>query len=131
MIHPFKDGNGRMARVLQTLVLARYGILAPEFSSIEEYLGVKRNTQEYYAVLAQVGGGSWKPMNSASPWVSFNLRAHYVQAQTVLHRVKETRRRFACEPSGKVQPVAAPSASRDHRLEGNRADQPPDSTQQP
>ena len=40
-------------------------------------------------------------------------------------------RRFACEPSGKVQPVAAPSASRDHRLEGNRADQPPDSTQQP
>ncbi len=40
-------------------------------------------------------------------------------------------RRFACEPSGKVQPVAAPSASRDHRLEGNRADQPPDGTQQP
>ena len=40
-------------------------------------------------------------------------------------------RRFACEPSGKVQPVAAPSASRDHCLEGNRADQPPDSTQQP
>src|SRR6266542_15566 len=40
-------------------------------------------------------------------------------------------RRFACEPSGKVQPVAAPSASRDHRLEGNRADRPPDSTQQP
>jgi len=92
MIHPFKDGNGRMARALQTLVLARYGILAPEFSSIEEYLGNKRNTQEYYAVLAQVGGGSWKPMNSASPWVSFNLRAHYFQAQTVLRRVKETRR---------------------------------------
>jgi hypothetical protein len=31
----------------------------------------------------------------------------------------------------KSNPVAAPSASRDHRLEGNRADQPPDSTQQP
>jgi Fic family protein len=92
MIHPFKDGNGRMARALQTLVLARYGILAPEFSSIEEYLGNRRNTQEYYAVLAEVGGGSWKPMNDASPWVSFNLRAHYIQAQTVLRRVKETRR---------------------------------------
>src|SRR5574341_219637 len=92
MIHPFKDGNGRMARALQTLVLARYGILAPEFSSIEEYLGNRRNTQEYYAILAQVGGGSWKPMNYAGPWVSFNLRAHYIQAQTVLRRVKETRR---------------------------------------
>ena len=39
MIHPFSDGNGRMARCLQTLVLARAGTLAPQFSSIEEYLG--------------------------------------------------------------------------------------------
>src|SRR5882724_7966128 len=45
MIHPFKDGNGRMARCLQTLVLARCGILDPVFISIEEYLG--RNTQRY------------------------------------------------------------------------------------
>jgi Fic family protein len=34
MIHPFSDGNGRMARCLQSLVLARAGTLAPEFSSI-------------------------------------------------------------------------------------------------
>ncbi len=58
MIHPFKDGNGRMARALQTLVLAREGVLAPEFSSIEEYLGSRRNTQEYYAVLALVGAAA-------------------------------------------------------------------------
>src|SRR6266536_3054390 len=44
------------------------------------------------AAMAQVGGGSWKPMNDPSPWVSFNLRAHYIQAQTVRRRVKETRR---------------------------------------
>src|SRR6267143_1167825 len=49
MIHPFSDGNGRMARCLQTLVLAREGILEPEFCSIEEYLG--RNTPMYYQVL--------------------------------------------------------------------------------
>lgn len=59
MIHPFSDGNGRMARCLQTLVLAREGILEPEFSSIEEYLG--RNTQDYYSVLAETSEGSWHP----------------------------------------------------------------------
>jgi Fic family protein len=45
MIHPFRDGNGRMARALQTLILAREGILSPVFCSIEEYLG--RNRQAY------------------------------------------------------------------------------------
>ena len=38
-VHPFSDGNGRMARVLQTLVLARERILDPVFCSVEEYLG--------------------------------------------------------------------------------------------
>ena len=34
-IHPWPDGNGRMSRSLQTLMIAREGVLAPEFSSIE------------------------------------------------------------------------------------------------
>jgi Fic family protein len=90
MIHPFKDGNGRMARALQTLVLAREGILASEFCSIEEYLG--HNTQAYYDVLAEVGQGTWQPGNNALPWVRFTLTAHYRQAQTLLRRVKQAER---------------------------------------
>lgn len=90
MIHPFRDGNGRMARALQTLVLAREGILAPEFSSIEEYLG--RNTEAYYDVLAEVGGGRWMPERDARPWVRFTLTAHFRQATTVLRRVREAQR---------------------------------------
>lgn len=89
MIHPFRDGNGRMARVLQTLVLARDSVVSPEFSSIEEFLG--RNTPAYYAVLAEVGAGAWHPERDALPWVRFNLRAHHIQAQTVLQRIDEAR----------------------------------------
>lgn len=90
MIHPFRDGNGRMARCLQSLVLVREGILAPEFSSIEEYLG--RNTSEYYAVLAEVGGGSFDPGRDARPWIRFMLTAHLRQARTLLRRVHESER---------------------------------------
>jgi Fic family protein len=84
MIHPFSDGNGRMARCLQTLVLAREGILEFEFASIEEYLG--QNTPAYYNVLASTGDGSWNPRRSTRDWIRFNLTAHYRQAMTLLNR---------------------------------------------
>ncbi len=87
MIHPFRDGNGRMARCLQTLILARDSIVAPEFSSVEEFLG--RNTPDYYAVLTAVGAGTWSPRNDAAPWVKFILRAHHIQAQTVVGRLEQ------------------------------------------
>lgn len=86
MIHPFSDGNGRMARCLQTLVLGREGILEPEFSSIEEYLG--RNTQDYYNVLAKTGEGSWRPKNDTRDWIEFNLTAHFRQATTLVMRTR-------------------------------------------
>ena len=88
LIHPFSDGNGRMGRCVQTLVLAREAILEPPFASIEEYLGA--NTQAYYDVLADVGQGSWHPENDARPWLRFSLTAHLRQAKTLLARVKES-----------------------------------------
>jgi Fic family protein len=87
MIHPFRDGNGRMARALATLVLTRSDIGEPEFSSIEEWLGA--NTEDYYSVLAHTGHGSWRPRGDAHLWLAFNLRAHHMQAQTVARRVAE------------------------------------------
>lgn len=93
MIHPFKDGNGRMSRALQTLVIAQDGLLHPVYSSIEEWLG--ENTEEYYRVLGEVGRGQWNPGNSALPWVRFCLKAHYQQASKFLRRYEEAELAFA------------------------------------
>lgn len=90
MVHPYRDGNGRIARILQSLVLSRDGILAPELSSIEEYLG--RNTQSYYDVLAEVGAGSWQPRRDARPWVRYCLTAHFRQGRRVLRRARQAER---------------------------------------
>jgi len=87
MIHPFSDGNGRMARCLQTLVLARDRVVAPIFSSIEEFLG--RNTQSYYDVLADVGAGAWHPDRDSRLWIRFCLRAHFLQIRTMQRRRAE------------------------------------------
>jgi Fic family protein len=88
-IHPWADGNGRMSRALQTLVLAREGILSPEFSSIEEWLGRARNTHRYYDQLADLGA-VWEPWRDTLPWVRFCLLAHHQQAQTVERRITVT-----------------------------------------
>jgi Fic family protein len=77
-IHPFRDGNGRVARVIQSLVLAREGLLRPEFVSIEPYLS--RHTREYYSVLEHVQGPDYDPDVDASPWVEFCIDAHVFEA---------------------------------------------------
>lgn len=91
-VHPFRDGNGRIARIVQSLVLARDGLLAPEFVSIEEYLG--RNTQAYYAALQRVQGGSYQPDRDAARWVEFCIGAHIEQAQRRLDQLAEAGARW-------------------------------------
>lgn len=78
-IHPFADGNGRISRIVQSLVLAREGILAPELGSIEQFLAA--HTGRYYEVLMAVQGGSFDPARNATPWVEFCLEAHLDQAR--------------------------------------------------
>ncbi len=87
LLHPFSDGNGRTSRCLQAAVLANEGIVAQEFSSIEEYIG--KNQQEYYDVLSTCGGGGWNPDRDCKPWIRFCLKGHYFQLQTILKRNEE------------------------------------------
>ncbi|HST54398.1 MAG TPA: Fic family protein [Solirubrobacteraceae bacterium] len=92
-IHPFRDGNGRIARIVQSLLLAREGLLAPELGSIEEYLG--QHTPAYYASLRDVQGGSYKPERDATDWVSFCVKAHVRQARQRLVQIEQAAARWS------------------------------------
>jgi Fic family protein len=91
-VHPFRDGNGRIARILQSLVLARGGLGSPEFFSIEEYL--RDHTRDYYAALRETQGGSYKPQRDTSNWVRFCLDAHLAQARRRLAQMEEAAARW-------------------------------------
>jgi Fic family protein len=90
-IHPWADGNGRMSRSLQTLMIAREGVLAPEFSSIEAWLGRPGNTWEYYRELA-LRGSVYLPEQDVADWIRFNLVAYHQQAQAVQGRLDRSGR---------------------------------------
>jgi hypothetical protein len=92
-VHPFGDGNGRISRIVQSLALARGGLLAPEFVSIEEYLG--SNTSAYYAALQAVQGGSYQPERDATPFVRLCVEAHLAQARQRLRQLAEAGARWA------------------------------------
>ncbi len=91
-IHPFQDGNERLSRILQSLVLARDGVLAPELGSIEEHLA--RDTGRYYAILQQVQGGSYRPERDATPWVELCVDAHLRLARERLGTLERAARRW-------------------------------------
>ncbi len=91
-VNPFRDGNGRISRIVQSLVLAREGLLAPEFGSIEEYLG--EHTPDYYRVLQEVQGGSYQPDRDAAAWISFCIEAHLAQAHRRLEQIQQAAARW-------------------------------------
>lgn len=98
-IHPWADGNGRMSRSLQTLMIAREGVLAPEFSAIEAWLGRPGNTWEYYQVLKR-RGSEYRPDQDVSEWIRFNLTAY---ENLNLRDLRELVRREILEPVGRTR----------------------------
>jgi Fic family protein len=92
-VHPFSDGNGRVSRIVQSLVLARGGLLAPEFGSIEEHLG--HDTAAYYRALRETQGGSYQPDRDAGGWVAFCIDAHLAQARRRLEQLERAAVRWS------------------------------------
>lgn len=92
-VHPFSDGNGRMSRLVQSLVLAREGLLSIEFSSIEPYLA--NHTPEYYHQLQIAHGEAYDPQLDATDWVTFCIEAHIDQATRRLDLFRKAASRWS------------------------------------
>jgi Fic family protein len=99
-VHPFADGNGRTARVLQSLVLARARLLPLDVCSIESHLAAR--TGEYYAALRSTNGVHrlggpefYDPGRSAEPWLEFCLHAHVASARALLGEMRQAEQRAA------------------------------------
>jgi Fic family protein len=92
-VHPFHDGNGRISRIIQSLALAREGLMSPEFGSIEEYLAA--HTAGYYEALNAAHGPTYQPDRDVSGWIAFCVDAHLAQARQRLSQIKEAAARWA------------------------------------
>jgi len=78
-IHPFLDGNGRIGRLLITLLLCAEGLLSEPLLYLSAYF--ERHRQDYYRCLLDVShAGQW------SHWISFFLRGVAEQSRDALHR---------------------------------------------
>ena len=86
-IHPFDDGNGRTARVLEALVLYLAGYKAIDLVSLEAYFG--RDTRSYYSAIADSLGHDYEPENhDVTPWINYYLQAHAEQAASAVASVQ-------------------------------------------
>ena len=81
-IHPFLDGNGRAARVLDSLALYRGGFRSQDLVSLEAYFG--RDNRGYYQALAMSLGPNFAPNRDVGSWVDYYLRAHVEQAKSAI-----------------------------------------------
>jgi Fic family protein len=79
-IHPFRDGNGRTARVVASLVMCRAGYHAPYFTSLEEWWG--RHLPEYYAAFGCLGD-LWQPTRDVTPFVAAHVCAQTTQVEAL------------------------------------------------
>ena len=88
-IHPFQDGNGRLSRVLTTLLLLQTGYEHARYASLERV--VEHNKDAYYELLrrAQVSWSTDEPQ--IDDWVTFFVQCLVEQKNVLQHRLERER----------------------------------------
>lgn len=100
-IHPFQDGNGRLSRVLTTLLLLRAGYAYVPYSSLEAV--VEQNKQAYYLALRQTQSTIRTERPNWQPWVLFFLRSLASQVIRLEEKVTHEKLVLAAMPALSLQ----------------------------
>ncbi|MBT9446238.1 MAG: Fic family protein [Hyphomonadaceae bacterium] len=88
-IHPFQDGNGRLSRVLTTLMLLRAGYAYAPYSSLESV--IEQSKEGYYLALRRTQGTIRTAAPDWSPWLDFFLRALQQQKRRLEKKIERER----------------------------------------
>ena len=108
-IHPFQDGNGRLSRVLTTLLLLQAGYAYVPYSSLESV--VEQSKEAYYLALRQTQGTVRTESPNWQPWLVFFLRSLAEQVRRLEKKVERERIILATLPELSLQIV---EFSREH-----------------
>ena len=105
-IHPFKDGNGRLSRVLTTLLLLRAGYGYVSYSSMESV--IEHNKDSYYLALRRTQQALRREEQNWEPWLVFFLKMMAKQKDNLAGKVKEEQALRASLPalSGQILELA-------------------------
>lgn len=95
-IHPFQDGNGRLSRVLTTLLLLQAGYGYVPYSSLESV--IEQNKDAYYLALRQTQGTIRGETPDWQPWLVFFLRAMDEQVARLEKKIEREKLVLAALP---------------------------------
>jgi Fic family protein len=88
-IHPFQDGNGRLSRILTTLLLLRAGYAYVPYSSLESV--IEQNKDAYYLAIRQTQGTIRSLNPDWQPWLIFFLRSLQQQKTRLEKKIERER----------------------------------------
>ena len=88
-IHPFQDGNGRLSRILTTLLLLKAGYVYVPYSSLESV--IEANKENYYLALRRTQGTLHSDRPEWGHWLLFFLRSMKKQKDNLLKKVERER----------------------------------------
>jgi Fic family protein len=100
-IHPFQDGNGRLSRILTTLLLLQAGYSYVPYASLESV--IENSKEAYYLALRQTQttirrkpGQEWAP--NWQPWLMFFMRALQQQKSRLAEKIEREKLMMAAMP---------------------------------